>query len=590
MAVDDVLAPHGPVGMCVLFYEDPLTDQNRLCWRAPHIAKDANWMRVLLAAGCDARMLVNDTMVHFAREEDLADDRLFVVAEAALLQSLPSAQANFNTLFQHWFTALSAGSNPGANEEFGLARTASEAFEAHLAPALEGFRPDIIVTWAPAPHLRRMFPEALILHKETSLLSRSPFPLTYYLDPCGFGRQSFVGRESALVVDHAARAAFDRLHQALSEAFILLDRMSDLEAAFEGFDAVLLVAGHTNQVFFFDAACSYRSQAHLILDVLSRAPKSWAVLATEHPDCIRLTPTEIAFIKDRHENFVYLPQLLNRPGASQQLVRRADAVATVSSSVGVQALLWNKRLYAFGRSHLPRFDKGPPLDPHSIKPEPYPDTADDAAWWCFHYSYQDETVLQPGWLAEHLLGKLAHWKAFGAAGYFDRPVRSVPEMLLSLVEEIGRNIKDGPDAPPRLNDQFSTLDVGDDRLFGLGWAGAEGPTDAPYRWTVAKHADIRLALAPGHDWRVALHLGAHEKCQAQRAIIGVGDTELASIELNGPASGDVLFVVPRKSVGQFVTRLWLKATQIERPSDEGPPLALALGALRVERLVDRPEI
>ena len=570
--------------MRILFYEDPVTDQNRLLWRAPHVSKDAQWMQALILSGCDARMLINQHMAAFAEAAGIPAEKTFVVDEKGFVAALPSSQANANTLFQRWFDDLSQGSasdEAALSAEFGLAKALSDAYEHRLTPVFDAFVPDVIVTWAPAPHLRRMFPAALILHKETSLMSRAPFPLTYYLDPCGFGRFSFVGREKALVTDEADVKAFAALSELVSQAFDLTDNVSDLTPVFDNFDAVLLVAGHTNQVFFFDGACDYRSQAHLILDVLARAPARWAVVATEHPDCIRLTATEVEFISKQYANFIYLPQLLARYGSSQQLVRKADAVATVSSSIGAQALFWNKRLYAFGDSHLPRFDRGPALSSSSSPPQPNASNTADAAWWSFHYSYQDSAILKPGWLAAHLQDKLDHWRAFGAEAYFDAPIRAPSSVLASYEREIKSHVANMPDAPPRFDQPSIDVDVTNDRLFGAGWARAEGPAEAPYRWTIARTAELRLALEPNRTWTLVFHLGAHAGCDAQVARMGIGDIELASIELNGPASGDLAFTIPQDLVGRLETRVWLKAAQLKQPFSDSPPLALALGALHL---------
>ena len=570
--------------MRVLFYEDPITDQNRLLWRAPHVSKDAQWMQALIHSGCDARMLVNQHMAVFADAAGIPAEKTFVVDEKGFVAALPSPQANANTLFQRWFDHLSqdgASGEAALSAEFGLAKALSDAYEHRLVPVLEAFVPDVIMTWAPAPHLRRMFPDALILHKETSAMSRGPFPLTYYLDPCGFGRFSFVGRKKALVTDEAAVQAFAALSALLSQAFDLTDNVSDLTPVFDDFDAVLLVAGHTNQVFFFDGACDYRSQAHLILDVLAKAPARWAVVATEHPDCIGLSATEVEFISKQHKNFIYLPQLLERYGSSQQLVRKVDAVATVSSSIGAQALIWNKRLYAFGNSHLARFDRGAMLTPASLPPQPDASANEDAAWWACHYSYQDSVVVEPGWLATHLRLKLDHWRTFGAEAYFDASIRIPAAMLASYEREIDGHLTTMPGAPPRFDQPSVAVDITDDRLFDAGWGRAEGSAEAPYRWTTAKKAELFLALDPDRTWTFVCHLGAHAGCEAQVAFLGIGEVKLASIALNGPASGDLAFTIPQALVGRLATRVWLKAAQLEKPSSDAAPLALALGALHL---------
>ncbi|MFT4252079.1 MAG: hypothetical protein QM608_06315, partial [Caulobacter sp.] len=295
-------------------------------------------------------MLVHDRFAQLALDHHVPPEALFTVSEDAIVDRLRDPQQNINTLFQRRFDALNiAGATAGDDAELALALEVRDAMAEVLGGRLEGFTPDVIVTWAPAPHLRLLFPDALILHKETSVFSRAPFPLTYYLDPRGFHRWSAMAQaeEPARTDAPATLEALHRLRGGLAGAFDALDNAAEAAARLKASGRpVLLVAGHTNGVFFYDAACRFRSQAHAVLEVLENTPADFTVTVSEHPDCRKFTAAERDFFEHRHANFASDPDLSALPGAGQHIIRHVDRVATVSSSVGLQALFWGKPLHA----------------------------------------------------------------------------------------------------------------------------------------------------------------------------------------------------------------------------------------------------
>jgi hypothetical protein len=48
------------------------------------------------------------------------------------------------------------------------------------------FKPDLIYSFMThVPFLKKLFPETLVLHQEVGMISRKPYPTTYYFDPFG---------------------------------------------------------------------------------------------------------------------------------------------------------------------------------------------------------------------------------------------------------------------------------------------------------------------------------------------------------------------------------------------------------------------
>ncbi len=565
--------------MRVLFYEDPLTDQNAFMWRVAHIEKDAPCLIELIRSGADARMLVSGHFSHLACEHGIEEPSLITVEEDTLLSCLPTPQLNVNTLFQDHYGYLMGYSGPeGDTGDAARAKSLADAFAAVLSPRLDGFEPDIIVTWAPAPHLRLLFPKALILHKEASLFTRSPYLLTYYLDPLGFHKWSYAAQTQRIKSQPGdALAALHRVRGALKEAFETLDSTADLIAETAPFRERTLLANHTNGVFFHDSACTYRSQAHTVLDVLEKTPSDTAVIVTEHPDCRALTLPEIAHIKSRYPNAFIWPELRNRPGSGQQLVRHADRVATVCSSVGLQALLWQKPLLGLGDNHLGRLAVDIEQSEHKC------DRCDDiATWLTFNYSYPDILLGQKAWLFDHLTARLEQWRTASADDYFAEPiaVRSrmaamhIDHARTSTLKSFGRRL-----GTSRL---FDRVDFSQNSLFPSGWADAQPSTFGPYRWTAGTRATVRIPIAKGPDRQVRVQLGTHEGCKNQIARIGIGDRTLATLPLPLESGAQTLtFSVPDELIGEIFTTLWIEASEICPPHAGAAALGLISSKIEV---------
>lgn len=57
------------------------------------------------------------------------------------------------------------------------------------------FKPDLIYSFMThVPFLKKLFPETLVLHQEVGMISRKPYPTTYYFDPFGTFSYGYIGR------------------------------------------------------------------------------------------------------------------------------------------------------------------------------------------------------------------------------------------------------------------------------------------------------------------------------------------------------------------------------------------------------------
>lgn len=248
-----------------------------------------------------------------------------------------------------------------------------ELFRQALGPA---YRPDVIVSWeAPVPHLKRCFPDALVLHTMPGFMSRVPYPELLSIDPVGFFQNSLLATEAEFFKTRRPTGPESGFLRAIREHYLagyFLDAnpfpRSRLDPAAR-FKRLVLLPLQVSGYFAFDATSGYRHSLDLVLDVLNSVPPEVGVVVTQYvtpntADCV-LNPRVIEYLRGGYPNFLFDPEFNEVEGVSQYLLAAVDGVACVSSSIGFQALLWQKPVFAFGNSHLNAFSAG--IEPEAIE-------------------------------------------------------------------------------------------------------------------------------------------------------------------------------------------------------------------------------
>jgi hypothetical protein len=307
--------------------------------------------------------------------------------------------------------------------------------------------------------------------------------------------------------------------------------------------------------------------------VLEAVPSNHAVILSQHPDCRFLSEAEVAFLEARHSNFVYWPELLRRPGSGQHLVRHVDCVATISGSVGMQALFWGKPLVAMGYNQLELFVSGIGRDGlKSLSSRHISDST--LAWLIFNYSASNTYAALPGRLAAYLEAKLNHWRRLGRQGYFDHPADDVLLIEGCLEDEVQDNLR-GHFGAPLGATAVDPVRFELDGLFGDGWFPAERNGDLCYRWTSKRRANLRLPISAGADRVVEIQVGTHAGCDpVQTARLYVGETLLAETEVSTNAPGQLSARVSAEQIRRPATEFWLEASVARPPGPGAQPHGL----------------
>lgn len=335
----------------ILFYVEIFTELDRPQFHEAWIAFSARFMAGMMAAGHPAspetvQLLTNEALAELAPRHGFWDRLTTVVRER-----------DFLDIFGADYLTATVDGYHGRTDTRVL-----DAAAAHVRTALGDFKPDVIITYTTAPWLRRAFPEAVILHQEYGLFSRPPFPESFYLDPRGKFANATIARNADALRSYAAddderamvediRTAFCRRIIPAASPFAALER--EIRARWKRIMLLpLQYCGH----YGFEGTGKYRTQGEVVRDVIARIDPDIGVLVVNHSTaCYHGTippPDLYAYLGKRHENLLLTDLSDHVLHASQYLLAHVDMVATVSSSVGLQAVLWNKPVVALGDSHI----------------------------------------------------------------------------------------------------------------------------------------------------------------------------------------------------------------------------------------------
>lgn len=242
------------------------------------------------------------------------------------------------------------------------------------------------------------------------MLTRFPWQLTYFLDPMGLQYCSWGVSNLIPGVSEDSLKQFESVRSFYSRVFNVTEPFQKFPERFSNYRQVVLVCGQVSGHFSFDASSAYRSQTHMLLDVLRHVPPDFAVLYSEHPNTpFPISVTESAWLKDSFSNVFFASEEFGDGLGSQYFVRHVDVVATVSSTIGWQALFWGKKLVALGASQLNPFADC--CDVKEIVSCGRKKNKDElAAWLLFNYCIPVGYFLDGKWLQEYFESRLESWR------------------------------------------------------------------------------------------------------------------------------------------------------------------------------------
>ncbi len=323
----------------ILFYVEPLIERGKPYWKEGWANFLAKKMASVLSPKCSCSIALNEPCLE--RLGDVENVNIIVFSQKELL-------GPFNGGYIEASSAWYMNSYSESQMQY---------YTELMENKFDGINFDLIITFTPVPFFAKLYPKALILHMEYSLFSRLPFLETWYLDPCGMYEHNFFSRFSTQIenirLDDCQKLLIGELRETCVSAFtennIFVDDMMELRKRYK---YLVLLPMQFSQYYAFDCLSRYTNQFDYLTGVLEETSPDIGVIFTMHPEYPIFDEETVHFITSKYKNAIFLEKSRKIYAASQWLMPYIDAVVTVSSSVGLQTLLFGNKLFAIGNKNM----------------------------------------------------------------------------------------------------------------------------------------------------------------------------------------------------------------------------------------------
>ena len=236
-----------------------------------------------------------------------------------------------------------------------------EATNKLIKSKLVGFVPDIVITTTENDFLKKIFPNSLILLLEVGIFSQFPYPISIYFDTEVNISKSYIKRyckqllriqlakkEKKLLAE--TRKHFLKIFNSNNNPF--KERLLHLK---KKLSRLVILALQPSNIAMTFKHCSFESQFDYMMHILNNLDKDIGIIVTEHRLEKILHPELIEYLKNNYSNFIYLEELDYYENTSQLLLPFVDGVITTASTVGWQAVFYQKYLFVLSNAHISAF-------------------------------------------------------------------------------------------------------------------------------------------------------------------------------------------------------------------------------------------
>lgn len=307
-----------------------------------------------------------------------------------------------------------------------------------IKKTLKDWEPELIIMHEThAPFLKETYPSALILHAMYGMTFKEPYPQTYLFDAKGLYSNSIFNSEDVLYSIEISTKDIRILKQIknwYAQQIVPHDPVwGTIEKYQSRFEKLILLPLQVDGYYAFDECSNYKNQLEFLTDVLNRVPKTWGIVVTRHSNYdSSITQTKFLKLKLTHENLIQLDAFDNIPYVSQALLPHMDAVISISSSLALQTLLFNKPLILAGDSHINKIATCTLEKISEVFNKPYDETTNFKILKFFFLKYHllhHSKVENPKFLYQYLNEYFQNWQLANN----DTPAMSLlPELYTSL--------------------------------------------------------------------------------------------------------------------------------------------------------------
>ena len=272
---------------------------------------------------------------------------------------------------------------------------------------------DIIVSFAPVPYLKEIYPKALVLNYEFGIFSREPFPLTFFLDPVGPGGYSYIKENGLKVIEDInlsdkEKKDFANFKKKIKEIVLKNNPFKEkIKKLREKYKYIILLPLQGSNFYLFNPQKDYKTQFEYLEDVLISLDKyeDIGIIVTEHPGEKVLNQVNLDYFKENYSNFIFFENIEGYQGISQLILPFIDAVINVSSTIAYHTLLWGKKLVTIGKTHLVEFSDSSNLEDikQVLENESNFENREKLFYWLImNYIIPEEYIKNEEWLNKFL--------------------------------------------------------------------------------------------------------------------------------------------------------------------------------------------
>lgn len=304
------------------------------------------------------------------------------------------------------------------------------------------FLPDVIITFSPAPFFTKAFPSALLLHMELSIFSRPPYPSTWYFDPVGMLASSFIRSFEQEISGYSLNPEERRMvFDFKSECKSLIREKSPfkniLQEEKQKFRYLVLLPLQFSGFYGFDGNSRFKSQYEYITFVLEKTPQSIGVIVTTHPDYSDLDYDVVKFLRKKYPHFIFHEEFEDYYASSQFILADVDGVITVSSSMGLQAMLHDKKIITLGKCFTPGTSDTDDLSSiGKILGEEKRDRDSLLFWMLTRYSISESFIRDPEWIDAFVRRSLRRFRETGVDSNFYDAQDASSQIFSQLTEKL----------------------------------------------------------------------------------------------------------------------------------------------------------
>lgn len=309
------------------------------------------------------------------------------------------------------------------------------------------YKPDIIITFSPSPFLEKLYKDSLILYMEYGIFSRPPFPKSWYLDFCGNIKNSYLVKyKKQLLSLKDTKASINFLHNIRNTYITLFKEKNPFKHVNldpDGkFSKKILLPLQFSNYYVFDNHLN-KSQFEYVCHIFNHIDKDIGVVVTEHPHFPQITNDIDIYLKNKYPNYIYSPIFSDYENSSQYLLSQVDGVITVSSTIGLQCLLWKKPVFVIGNSHISVFSEENDIRKIGgyFKQNKMSRNYDAALYHLITHYYVTSHYFHNGkWLYDFFKDSLSKFRNKKMDFDFYDPIDNTDTLLKNIISSVNKNI------------------------------------------------------------------------------------------------------------------------------------------------------